>query len=146
MHWNYCSLALCHWLILCITSAERAVRMDDDEDVERLPGPDPVTAQMLLRREAERLLETYDDTVQNCRLRTRNTIRQRLNDMNAQFSAIEAMSGHMEEDFQNTKLVSMLHVSVIIVMQGPVSMYRYCHTNIGNPLGKIGWLQDFYCH
>ena len=75
-----------------------------DESPARAPGPDRVTSDLLRGREA--LLPGEEDDIRRAsRIRTKDSIRQRLDDMNEQFTAIQHMSNNMEYDFKNTKLV-----------------------------------------
>ena len=60
----------------------------------------------LLPGEEGDLLREEDETRRASRVRTTDSIRQRLNDMNEQFTAIQHMSDNMEHDFKNTKLTS----------------------------------------
>ena len=63
-----------------------------------------MTSDLLRGREA--LLPGEEDDIRRAsRIRTKDSIRQRLDDMNEQFTAIQHMSNNMEHDFKNTKLV-----------------------------------------
>ena len=78
-----------------------------DESPVRGPGPERVTLDLLRDREALHPGEE-DDTRRASRVRTADSIRQRLDNMNEQFTAIQHMSDKMEHDFKNTKLVRYL--------------------------------------
>ena len=78
-----------------------------DESSVRGPGPDRVTSDLLRAREALHPGEE-SDIPRASRVRTADSIRQRLDNMNEQFTAIQHMSDNMEHDFKNTKLVGYL--------------------------------------
>ena len=80
-----------------------------DESPVRTPGPDRVTSNLLRGREV-RLPEEEDYTRWASRVRTADSIRQRLDNMNEQFTVIQHMSDNMEHDFKNTKLVGYLRL------------------------------------
>ncbi len=63
------------------------------------------------------------------RSRTRDAIRRRLLDMNAQFDAIHEMSHNMEEEFSNTRLVSLFVlylVNALLLQKEVIQQSKKC--------------------